>query len=163
MEQIHREQGNQWKICAAVKPSQLHRSQHHEGIGGSWSVKVEQQNWVWESCCCSVYKTINKFDSFSFVFLSGTSEETTFNCVGIKLLYSCSRAWEENSLLSAVRPTCTSLAFFFFSLSTILFLVLNKLMDFIENCCSRGRDSFSSFVFGTLCFFFFFFFFLQDC
>lgn len=80
---------------------------------------------------CTLQVLIEKWASFlfsterkivllltGFVILGGISKEITFNTVGIKPSYSYSRGWEENSLLSAVRPTCTSLAFFFLSLNS---------------------------------------------
>lgn len=80
---------------------------------------------------CTLQVLIEKWASFlfsterkiillltGFVILGGISKEITFNTVGIKPSYSYSRGWEENSLLSAVRPICTSLAFFFLSLNS---------------------------------------------
>lgn len=63
------------------------------------------------------------------------NEEITFNTVVIKLLYSYSTGWRDNSSLATVRPTSTPLVLFL--LSAILFLFLNKLMVFTGHSHTR--------------------------
>lgn len=99
----------------------------------SWS-----PNWqIWD-----VHKKKKQFplpSSHKWISVArGRNKGITFDSVVIKLLYSYSTGWRDNSSLATVRPTSISLVFFL-PFSSILFLCLNTLMVFTEHSCTRGR------------------------